>query len=104
MAVYSAVSGNRFSHDMVHINFLFPKCLKINVIFCFDVHKQNKTKNHKKLGLAVQLKWAKESWIEKWAESSRPRTEMVLGIGTWSTMVLDHLHIPWLTMVPNGAI
>ena len=66
-------SEDIFSHDMAYIISLVP-CLRINVIFCFDVHKQNKTINREKMGRAVPLKWAEESQIEKWAESSGPRS------------------------------
>ena len=69
---------------MAHIISLFP-CLKINItlhnifLIWFDAHKQNYTINcpptkNKKMGRAVPLKWAEQSRIEKWAETSGPRS------------------------------
>ena len=45
-------SEDRFSHDAAHIISLFP-CLKINFIFCFDGHKQIKTKKKYTVPLMV---------------------------------------------------
>ena len=73
-------SHYRFSHDAAHIISLFP-CLKSNAIsvlmhIYMTVYTHYKTINRKKikLGRAVALKWAEESRIEKWAESSGPRS------------------------------
>ena len=54
-------SEDRFAHGAVHIISLFP-CLKINAIFCFVAHEQNKTIiRKKKMVRAVPLNWAEES-------------------------------------------
>ena len=73
---------------MVHV--LLQIDVKIKNVFLnlvFEAHKWNKEiyppppkkkkkkkKLNKKMGRAVPLKWAEQSRIEKWAESSGPRS------------------------------